>query len=211
MSESAAAVRRRAPASAGRPARAAARRSIRCEPGASPSCAAGSLLCGQPCRDRYNPRSDTDPAALVPSRRQRARSHPTPSPSPAPLPPLPAVEPRFGVQATARALRRGGRFPELESGELRVARARRPHLRRDGARGAGRAGAETSVPIGSRADEPRQPAVSGLLLGLALLGSLLTLALFLAGDSGVALTARVVLIGVACAALVRRSLARGPR
>ncbi len=44
--------------------------------------------------------------------------------------------------------------------------------------------------------------MSGLLLGLALLGSLLTLALFLSGDSAVALTARVVLIGVACAALV---------
>jgi Cu+-exporting ATPase len=216
MTESAAAVRRRAPASA-----------VACTSCGSPVDPLRAwrvafvrerfrYFCSQPCRDRYNPEAILTPLPAFhrePSRGSAERVEPrrgtiadggseldrtpTPSPSPAPLP-VPS-EPRLGVQAAARALAAVA-DPGLESADA-VSRVRGNRTNDDLEIGEPVVAAPELV-RSSRVDEPREPAVSGLLLGLALLGSLLTLSLFLAGDSGVALTARVVLIGVACAALV---------
>lgn len=168
-------------------------------------------FCSQACRERYKPEAILTPLPSFhrePGELERSAAPRTPTPAPSPLPapppspvPAPPGEPHFDGQATVRALAQVAE-PESEA-EGPISRIRDQR----GAEEASSAVTEDeALAVDDTAAEPSdelgQPPMSGLLLGLALLGSLLTLALFLAGDSGVAQSARVVLLGVACAALV---------
>jgi len=134
-------------------------------------------FCSVACRERFDTRVTPVPPRLH-----------TPRPSSSPFSDVPVLD---GGHATARAV-----------AEV----AREPAGRGDGDRRS-RPGSRPSPlprlepPPLDRAGVPA-PGAGGLLLGVAGLGSALSLGLVLAGDSRVVLAARVILAAVACAAFV---------
>ncbi len=152
-------------------------------------------FCSQRCRESYNPDVLRTPLPTV--RQREGLRLQTPSGGERLITPTPEARPQ--LDAAARAL---AQVADPASASADPARAlgadRRPSE-------------EISGPALSAAVVETGPVgVSSLLLSMAALGSLLAVALLLAGNASVAMTARVVLVAVGCVALVAESWL-GPR
>ncbi|HEX6278032.1 MAG TPA: HAD family hydrolase [Polyangiaceae bacterium] len=154
-------------------------------------------FCSVACRERFDASARMTPIPTSRLHTPAPRLH-TPRPSGFPVAEAPVLD---GGHATARAVAEVAREPLGRSDGDRRSRTPRPAP----------APARSELLPLDGAGVPASGA-SGLLLGVATLGSALSLGLVLAGDSRVVLAARVILAAVACAAFVteRTTNARDP-
>ncbi|HEV8246931.1 MAG TPA: hypothetical protein VGP93_14235, partial [Polyangiaceae bacterium] len=155
-------------------------------------------FCTTACRESYNPEALRTPLP-APRSREAARLDGSTSTERIATP-TPTSGPRAHSEAAARA------FAQVADPPLLA-----PDAGRGLSPGPAAVSAAADVPVApSPADDVGPAGVSGLLLAMAVLGSMLAMGLLLAGDSRVAMTSRVVLSAVACMALVAESWL-GPR